>query len=563
VTPDQEFIAKVVERGIVTDTECRDLVTRYQGDGFALLLHLAQRDPRQRDELGKLWGNALHVAYVDPGKVFIQYDLCQKLPEAFAKSKRLLPLYEFGGAVTLATPTPADRQLVEQAESHLDAFVSPVFAYPDQVASALEIAYQSNVSLEKLVSASTVRTGVRGGTIGAEELRKLSEDKGIINFTNGLVLLALKNRASDIHIEPLAKAVRVRFRIDGVLQDFFMLESALLAPIVSRFKVLAEADIAETRRPQDGRVRFPLPDRTLDIRFSCIPTVNGEKIVLRLLGQTSFADIPDLDELDLARVCMDKIRHIIESPNGIFFVTGPTGSGKTTTLYAILKYLNHPGINILTIEDPVEYTLDGANQVSVNEATELTFAPALRFFLRQDPDVILVGEIRDFETASIAARAALTGHLVLTTMHTNTSLQVITRMLDLGVDAALVAPSIVGTMAQRLVRRLCNYCKETYEPPPQLLDQHFEWDGSAKVTLCKPKGCARCNQSGYSGRLAIHEVFVINDAIRTLVSQHATALEIEAAARQFGYQGMRYDGFKKVLRGLTTIEEINRVVTED
>jgi type IV pilus assembly protein PilB len=564
VTPEAEFLAKVVEHGIVSADECRELSTRYQGDTFSLLIHLVQRFPNQRDELGKLWGNSLHVAYVDPGKTFVQFDLCQKLPEALAKNRKIFPLYEFGGVVTLAMATPTDRLIIDQAEGHLDMFVSPVFSFPDQIGSALDIGYQTNVALEKLAATQAPILGARtGAMIGADELRKLSDDKTIITFTSGLVLLALKQRASDIHIEPLAKSVRIRFRIDGVLQEVFSLSPALLPPIVIRLKILAEADISETRRPQDGRISFPLSDRTLDIRFSTVPTINGEKIVMRLLGQAHFSDIPDLDELDFSKKILDSIKRLVEYPNGIFFVTGPTGSGKTTTLYALLKFMNHPGVNILTIEDPVEYTLDGINQVGVNEASGLTFAPALRHFMRQDPDIILVGEIRDLETAAIAARAALTGHLVLTTMHTNTSLQAIIRMLDLGVDPGLVAPSIVATMAQRLVRRLCSHCKETFLADTALIDEYFEWDGKTPVSLCRPKGCVRCNNTGYLGRVAIHELFLINDEVRSLVSNHAPAIEIEAAALATGYETMRYDGFKKVLRGLTTIEEVNRVVLDD
>lgn len=564
MTAESDFLARVIEHKILSADECRELASRYQGDSFSLLIHLAQRFPNQRDELGKLWGNSLHLAYVDPGKTFVQFDLCQKLPETFAKNRRVFPLYEFGGVVTLAMATPNDRQIIDQVEGHLDMFVSPVFSFPDQIAAALEIGYQTNVALEKLAASQAPKLGSRSvEMIGPDELRKLSDDKAIITFTHGLVLLALKQRASDIHIEPLTKSVRIRFRVDGVLQDVFSLDPSLLPPIVVRLKILAEADISEVRRPQDGRISFPLSDRVLDIRFSTVPTIHGEKVVLRLLGQAHFSDIPDLDELDFSRLILDELKRLVEYPNGIFFVTGPTGSGKTTTLYALLKFMNHPGVNILTIEDPVEYTLDGINQVGVNEAAGLTFAPALRYFMRQDPDIILVGEIRDLETAAIAARAALTGHLVLTTMHTNTSLQAITRMLDLGVDPSLVAPSIVATMAQRLVRRLCSHCKETYLAPAELLNEYFDWDGKTEVSLCRAKGCVRCNQTGYLGRIAIHELFLINDEIRSLVSNRATPLEIEAAAIRTGYATMRYDGFKKVLRGLTTIEEVNRVILDE
>jgi type IV pilus assembly protein PilB len=559
VSATTEFLGSLIREHLLTEPERNDLVAKYQNDEFAILLHLVRFEPRRRSELGKVWANCRGVAYIEPPKTLMQYELIWKLPEKFAKERKILPLYEFGGAVTVATATPEDAVLVKEVEQMLDAFVSPVFAFPDQIDAALEIAYQSDSDLEKLLDPKLIRAGARDAPISSAELEKLSEETAIVNFTRGMMLLAIKKRASDIHIEPGTKSVRIRFRVDGVLQTVFTLEPALLAPVISRLKVLANADISETRRPQDGRIQLGLPDRYVDFRFSSIPTIHGEKVVLRILGHTQFPDVPDLTELDFSRTVLNEVSRVMKTPNGIFFVTGPTGSGKTTTLYSILKHLNHPGINIVTIEDPVEYTLDGLNQMQAKEDIDLTFASALRSVLRQDPDVILIGEVRDLETAQIAARAALTGHLVLTTMHTNNALQVPLRLLDLGVEPTLVAPSIIGVMAQRLVRRLCENCKERYEPPVAVLDEIFEWDGRKKVEFFKSRGCDRCGQTGYSGRVAIHEIFLLNDEVRALLARSAPAGEVYECAARHGFLPLRYDGLKKVLRGVTTVEEIDRV----
>jgi type IV pilus assembly protein PilB len=562
VVPVSDFFSRVVDLGVATDTECKDLVSSFQSDTFAMLLHLARKEPHQREMLGRVWGDLLSVAYVDPSKTLIQYELAQRLPESFAKTRKVLPLYEFGGAVTLATAAPANVDLIREVQSHMDSFVSPVFSFPEQISAALDIAYQSSSSLETLLN-GRIKSLAGAKTMDAAELTQLSGDQSIIEFAKGMMLMALKTRASDIHIEPGMKTVRIRFRIDGVLQEFLTLDASLLPPIVTRIKLLAQADIGESRKPQDGRIPVQLPDRTVDFRFSCMPTIHGEKIVLRVLGQRQFADVPDIDELDFSVKTVTDIKRAISQPNGIFFVTGPTGSGKSTTLFSLLKYLNNPGVNIITIEDPVEYTLAGVNQVHVNETVDLSFGTALRSFLRQDPDVILVGEIRDGETATIAARAALTGHLVLTTMHTNSALQALTRLLDLEVDPALVGPSIIGVMAQRLVRKLCDNCKEPYDLSDEEIDRYFERDGVDSVTFYRPKGCERCNRTGFNGRTAIHETFLVNEDVRSLLLRNAPFPEIEACAEQHGFQGMRYDAMKKVLRGMTTVEEVNRVVAEE
>lgn len=560
-----DFCDYLESHGAVPAEQRSALRSRFADDDLGILMDLVKRDPRRRDELGRLYGDYLGVAYVDCGRTLIHNDLPARLPEQFARKRHLLPLYEFGGAITVASATPKDTHLLAEAENFLGTFLSPVFAFPDQIDAAIEIVYQSDSELTRMIASHKLPelTAQGGVPIKASELKRVSEERSIIDFTRGLLLLALKQRASDIHIEPGEDATRVRFRVDGVLQEILKCENAMQTAIVARLKVMADADISETRRPQDGRLTLVLPDRSIDIRLATIPVQFGEKVVLRILGQAQFETVPDLVELDFAKPVLTGLRKIVESQHGIFFVTGPTGSGKTTTLYALLKYLNHPGINILTIENPVEYRLAGVNQVQTNETIGLDFSEALRAFLRLDPDIILVGEVRDFETAQIACRAALTGHLVLTTMHTNNALQAVLRLVEMGIDPAMAAPALLGVMAQRLVRRLCPHCKVPVNLTAEEINRYFEWDGFTPVQVFHPQGCDRCHRVGYLGRIAIHELIPISDAMRAAVIQKAPINVVREQAQSDGFTSLHYDGVKKVLRGLTTFEEIERVCARD
>jgi type IV pilus assembly protein PilB len=559
------FFTAVAQRGIASETECRDILRRQGDDEFEAMLALARTRPRAREEIGHLWGTSMGVAYVNPARTLIYYDLVTRLPEDFARQAGMLPLYEMGGAVTVAMARPLDQKAVRKAENLLNGFVSAVFAFPDQIESALEVAFQTETGIEQLLDASAGRLLGRKTTLNVADLERLSRDEAIVRFTRGLLLLALKQRASDIHIEPGPKELRIRFRIDGVLREVLHLESALHPPIVSRLKVMARLDIADTRRSQDGRIELEMPDRSVDVRVSTVATIYGEKLVLRMLGHSQATDVPDLSELDFCAPVLAGLERVIQSPSGLFFVTGPTGSGKTTTLSALLRRLSNPEVNICTIEDPVEYAVEGVNQVPVNEAADMTFAALLRAMLRQDPDVILVGEIRDAETASVATRAALTGHLVLTTLHTTDSLQVMNRMLDLGVDPTLLAPSVLGSMAQRLVRRLCGHCREAHEPAAEELRRFFTWHGARPpaVKVHRAKGCQRCGQTGYFGRIGIHELMPFGPEMERLVARRASAAETEECAERLNFRPLVYDGLKKVLMGLTTFDEILRVTVAD
>ncbi len=554
----QTFTESLGAQSWLPARDVRALRGMHQNDDMALLLALAEKFPQHLDALGKLWGDSLGVAYVAPEKTFVQNDAVRRLSREVAEERQVLPVYEMNYVVTVATATPENADLAGLLESLLDRHVSLVFAFPHQIRAALEAAYINADELSALLPGSAERKDNQD----FGQLSQLACEKAVIEFTRKLFLFAMRKCASDIHIEPSNEKVRIRFRTDGVLQEVLCLDLAVLPALVNHIKILAGADIAESRKPQDGRISVALSGRDLDVRFSCVPTIHGQKIVLRLLGQNAFSSVPDLEDLTYAKSVYEDVNAILSSPNGIFFLTGPTGSGKSTTLFAALKRLNHGGINIMTIEDPVEYRLPGLNQVQVNTAAGVTFAGSLRAFLRQDPDVILIGEIRDLETAQVAAQAALTGHLVMATMHTNSALQAVTRLIQIGVEPFLVAPSLIGVMAQRLVRRLCDRCKERYALVPEEIERHFRWDGEMTVEICRPVGCDHCNGTGYMGRLAIHELFIIDEATRELIAHRASILEIQKHAFERGFKTLRYDGFKKVLRGLTTIEEVDRVIIE-
>ncbi len=556
----QELVQQLVALRFMPETELEHICLQRSDNLVNLLDELQIRFPAYKNAIGRLWADASNLAYVDIETTRIDARVAARLNFDFAMREEVVALYEFDGVVTLATAHPENRQLEERVRSLLGAEVSFIFAFPSQIVDAIEMAYQTHDSLTALIAQSGIHElAGHGGVLTNDQMRQLAGSEFIVKFVRGLILLALSERASDIHIEPGDKDVRIRFRIDGALQDRFLLDQATLGPIVSRLKIMAELDITEHRIPQDGRICLALRENTLDLRLSSVPSICGEKIVLRLLGRNQRRNIPDLDQLYFSAPVFRDLMRVTQIPNGIFLVTGPTGSGKTTTLYAMLKQLNKPDVNILTVEDPVEYRLEGITQVQVNTLTGLDFGAALRAFLRQDPDIILVGEIRDAESGRIAAQAALTGHLVLSTMHTNSALQSVTRLIDIGVEPFLVAPAMIGVMAQRLVRQICPSCKEPYTPPQEIIDENFCNTEGVEVRLWRGAGCDRCGHTGYYGRVAVHELFVINQEVRDLIAHAATSSEIREASIRAGFRSMRYDGLKKALRGLTTLEQLESI----
>ena len=390
----------------------------------------------------------------------------------------------------------------------------------------------------------------------ATDLEKLGNESPIIRFVNYLILEAIKNGASDIHIEPKEKALKIRYRVDGLLFETMSPPAAMQAPIVSRLKIMANLDISERRLPQDGRVRAIVRGRTVDLRLSTLPTAYGEKCVLRILDDRAIN--VSLDDLGLGDNAMTIWKHQIDQPHGSLLVTGPTGSGKTTTLYSSLRCMDANRLNISTVEDPIEYHLESATQVQVHEKIGMTFSAALRALLRQDPDVVMLGEIRDQETANIAVQAALTGHLVLSTLHTNDAPSSVTRLINMGVEPYHISAAVNAILAQRLVRKICTHCREPLVPTEELAEfmtmQCFAMDN-----CYHGKGCDRCRKTGYSGRLGIYELLVMDDGLRDMVTRNPDVNHLRKMCRERGLVSLREDGFQKVMKGLTTVDEILRV----
>ena len=403
-----------------------------------------------------------------------------------------------------------------------------------------------------IAAASTNKDGVAAGAVGADEAP-------IIRIVNTILMYAIKDGASDIHIEPQQKGVRIRYRIDGVLHEQMKVPQYVLNPLVSRIKIMADMNIAERRVPQDGRIHIKMQEKDYDMRVSSCPTAYGEKVVMRILDKSSV--MIGLDKLGLYPETQEDLLDLCNQPNGMFLICGPTGSGKTTTLYSSLNVVNSVEKNVMTVEDPVEYQLPGLSQVHVNRKSGLTFANALRAFLRQDPDVIMVGETRDLETAEIAVQASLTGHLVLTTIHTNDAPSVATRLSDMGVEPFLISASMIGALAQRLARKICVKCKEEYVPQRELLlRMGFDPKLNPGVIFYKGRGCDACRQTGYKGRVGIYELMRINEELSEMIVRRAPVSELKEAARANGMITLQEDGFRKAKDGLTTIEEIMRVV---
>ena len=501
----------------------------------------------------------------------ISQDLVSQVPINFAKQAKLLPLRREGegadSSVVVAMSDPLDTGSVDSVRLLLSASVSPVLVPTQAILDCINAVYdRAKNEAEQLVDDMEGDLDTVAHQLEEpQDLLDSSDEAPIIRLVNSLLFRAAKERASDIHIEPQEKDIGVRFRVDGVLQEVIRPPKRFQNSITSRVKIMGGLNIAEKRLPQDGRIRVKLAGRDIDIRLSTTPTVYGERVVMRLLDKSAVI-------LDLAQIGMDKqqlriMESLIHKSHGIVLVTGPTGSGKTTTLYAALSQINRPDLNIMTIEDPVEYQLKGISQTPVNAKIELTFANGLRSFLRQDPDVIMVGEIRDLETAEIAIQASLTGHLVFSTVHTNDAAGAVTRLVDMGVEPFLVASSLMGVLAQRLVRVLCKECRVPYFPTEEELKEIGLTQQQVRETsggmLYKPVGCDSCNGNGYRGRSGIYEMMLVDDDIRQLILKNVDSGSIKKQAVAKGMLTLMDDGALKVLTGITSIAEVLSVTQED
>jgi len=498
----------------------------------------------------------------------IESSLLGKVPINYAKKNRLLPLQMENGALRVAIADPANYEPLDDLHVLFGAAINPVVVPAQAIEDAINRAYDqatTTTAADLMIDLEEEGLDAVANEIAHETRDLLESDDAapIIKLVNGILSQAVKDRASDIHVECFENDLVVRFRVDGMLYDVLSPPKKIQAAITSRIKVMSGLNIAEKRLPQDGRIRVRIAGRDIDIRVSTIPTAFGERIVMRLLDRAQALVDIDLDRLGFSGDNLQRIDRLIRQSHGIILATGPTGSGKTTTLYACLGRINSPEKNIITVEDPIEYQLKGVGQMQVNHKIDLTFASALRSILRQDPDVIMVGEIRDMETAEIAIQAALTGHLVFSTIHTNDSFGALTRLVDMGIEPFLVSSSILAVLAQRLVRRLCPECRERYLPGPQELVRIGITGDGAGLKIYRAKGCRSCRNTGYRGRMAIQELMIMDDDIRALVMKNADAATIRRSCMSKGMKLLRQDGTDRVLAGETTIEELLRVTQED
>ena len=538
--------------------ELNELVERHGPDTPELLQAIIDARLLGKEEACRKWADVLGFAYVDPFASIVTDEAVDKLPHEIASKTCAIGLYVIEGILTVAMATPEDEALVRRLGQIAQMPVSPVFALARELTDAIAIHYSNDKDIEENLSALGRLDLFNRPDYSNEQLTALTESVSLIQVLDSIIYFAIRERATDIHIEPQELQSRIRFRVDGMLREVLTFSRKLHRAIISRLKILCSINITESRFPQDGRFTLAVGAGNTYFRVSVIPTLYGEKAVVRILASSTRKAMVTLDKMMMSQTILQPFRRLIQNPNGIVFVTGPTGSGKTTTLYAALHEINKPDLNITTIEDPVEIELAGITQSQVNTHIDLKFSTILRALLRQDPDVILIGEIRDLETAKIATEAALTGHLVLATLHTNTAAQAIVRLLEIGVEPFMVAPSVIGVLAQRLAARICEHCKEAYYPPPETLRRYFLEDGLIEVPFYRGRGCPKCRGTGYKGRIAFHELVLITEEIRSMISEGRSAQEITRTAAKVGYRPLRYDGLKKVLLGLTTIEEIEQ-----
>ena len=496
----------------------------------------------------------LGCPYVTDPPDTLSREVVALLPAPLARTYGVIPLRAAGQAIELLAADPFDTQVADELSFALSRKVRLLVCDPVRIDGLLS-QYYGDEALSTDGAKSTIAPAEDESL--TPEIEATAGQAPVIRFVNHVLAQAIRARASDVHFEPFEHEFKIRYRVDGVLMEMTPPPKVLARPITSRIKVLANLNIAERRVPQDGRIRITLGGRPVDLRVSTLPTQFGESVVLRVLDQSAVQ--LDLAGLGLPEDVLSAVQQIIRRPNGILLVTGPTGSGKTTTLYSGLRAINGPGLKLLTIEDPVEYEIEGVMQVPINPAAGLTFASALRAFLRQDPDVIMVGEIRDLETAQIAIQASLTGHLVLSTLHTNDAPGALTRLLDMGVEPFLAASTIEGVLAQRLVRRICPDCRAAYDPPPDLLAQLGLPAGTReKHRFFQGAGCAHCGGTGFRGRTGIFEWLGLSEPLRELVTGKAPAFQIQQKARELGLRSLREDALRAVFSGATTLNEISR-----
>ena len=555
-----------MKEGLINEEQLKIALKAQSKEGGRLGEVLAKMALVREEDIVKALASQLKIPYASKVSGLLKPAADQELekiiPSDVARQNLILPLSRKLNSLTCALVDPLDVIMIDNIKRMTGCEINPIITTQTDLVEAIDEFYGREDLLKRAIT-DTYRIEEEEGELKVEtvEEEKLSLDKivaeageaPVIKIVDLLIRQAIKDRASDIHIEPFKGKINLRYRIDGVLQEIPPPAKHLILPLISRVKILSKLDIAEKRLPQDGGFAVRMENRTVDLRISTTPTIYGEKLVIRILDKSL---LPlDLGQLDFSSKALDNFKKAIFNPYGLIFLTGPTGSGKTTTLYATLNEIKTPRKNLITIEDPVEYRLEGVNQVQVKPEIGLTFANGLRSFLRQDPDIIMVGEVRDLETAQMCVRAALTGHLVLSTLHTNDAPSAVIRLIDIGVEPYLIIPSLIIIVAQRLVRKLCPDCKEAYEPSREILEKTKIKQG----LLYRAKGCERCKQRGYYGRAGIFEVMVIDESIRQLIARGGEVDQFREAARRGGMKTLWECGLEKVEAGITSLEEVMSV----
>jgi type IV pilus assembly protein PilB len=566
----------LVRSGVITADQLKKALQAKRRAGERLEQTLVRLKYADANRVFHLLAEYSDLPFVDLDTYMIDDKVVHLIPEELARRHRLIPLFKIGTTLTVAMSDPLDIHALDEIKSKTKTDVEIAVSTDEKIQKAIDQHYGFSVaplqeSLEQYAKGNGEEPSPEASEyrktyelVASDFLPGQIEEASAAQLFDIIVIQAIRDRASDIHFEPDEKTLRIRIRIDGFLYESLSLPKAIHPSLTSRIKVLAEMEIAETRLPQNGNFYLKLEDRSFEIRVSTLPTIYGENVVLRLLDQTS--PLIKLEDLGFAEEILPRFKQLLRRPYGIILVTGPAGSGKTTTLYASLNLINSMDKNIITIEDPVEYRLALIRQTQVNPKAEITFAKGLRSILRQGPDVIMVGEIRDPETSEVAIQAALTGHLVLSTLHTNDASETIPRLMDIGVEPYLISSSVVGVLAQRLVRTICPNCKVSYQADPAVLAELGEDFTKSKepLTLYRGKGCKNCKQSGYLGRTGIFELFFVNEKIKQLISEKVSTQIIRETTKQhIGMLSLRQDGLHKVLKGMTTLEEVDRVAYKD
>jgi len=575
----------LLKEKLITPEQLQSALTQQKANGGKLGYNLVKMGFVKDEQITALLSKQYGVPSINLAQFKIDPTIVKLVPTETARKYQIIPLSRSGSTLTIAMTDPTNVFAMDDIKFMTGYNVEPVVAsetavieaiqryYPAAAKaaaaaaagggqSALELATKGLEELQALEGGEDVEVLEELEEISAEALAKQGEEAPVVRLVNVVLMSAIQKGASDIHIEPYERTLRVRFRIDGTLYEMMSPPFRMKAAIISRLKIMADLDIAERRVPQDGRIKLRLLGRSIDLRVSSLPTIYGEKVVMRILDKGNLNI--DLNKLGFQESALKEFTHAIAQPYGMVLVTGPTGSGKTTTLYSALSKINQPEVNIMTSEDPVEYNLEGINQVLVNESVGLTFSAALRAFLRQDPNIIMVGEIRDIETGSIAVKAALTGHLVLSTLHTNDAPSTINRMIDMGIEPFLVASSTNLIMAQRLLRKVCASCKSDVKLHAEVLRElGISEDEARKVAFKEGKGCVDCNNTGYKGRLGVYEVMPVSPKIRDMILDRSATSAIKKTAVTEGMLTLRMDGLLKLKNGITTAEEVLKETAAD